>query len=424
MGQKSIKRGPGFWKLDPTLLEREDVVKEISELIPKVRLEAGDLDPQQSWEVLKLRIRETFVSLRRRVIKEREENIKELEKGIQVLSESSDLTEEELETLNHLRRELYSVMSQREHLSYLRSRCRWARFGDKPSKFFLNLEKNNYSNKVISAIFDDQDQLLVDPGDILEYEKVHFQNRYKVSVASPNEPDIFSSTDSGRLDELDCTFLDEPILREELDRALSTMKNGRSPGSDGIVVEFYKKFWHLLGDWFTESLQCAMEKGCLSVEQYRGVITLIPKKDKDRRYIKNWRPITLLNLDYKILAKCIASRLGGVITKLVSSDQTGFVAGRFIGVNILNTQDIIDACLAREEWGLIVSLDYAAAFDTLDRTFLSKVLKACNFGPNFIKWIDLMYKGAEGCVVNNGVSSGWFSMQAGLTQGCPASPLL
>lgn len=129
-------------------------------------------------------------------------------------------------------------------------------------------------------------------------------------------------------------------------------------------------------------------------------------------------------MDYKIFAKCIASRLGGVISKLISPDQSGFMAGRFIGINLRNTQDNIDSCLESNDGGLIISLDYASAFDMLDRTFLSKALKSYNFGPNFIKWVEIMYGGAEGCVINNGVSSGWFRMAAGLRQGCPASPLL
>lgn len=115
---------------------------------------------------------------------------------------------------------------------------------------------------------------------------------------------------------------------------------------------------------------------------------------------------------------------GGVIAKLVSPDQSGFVSGRFIGVNLRNTQDVIDSCLMSDDGGLIISLDYASAFDTLDRSFLSKALRFCNFGPKFVKWIDMMYCGAEGCIINNGISSGWFNMAAGLRQGCPASPLL
>lgn len=371
-----------------------------------------------------MKIREAFIKIRKRIVREREELTKELEKNIEVLSDRPDLSGEELETLHHLRRELYSIMRQKEHLSYLRSRCRWARFGDKPSKFFLNLEKNNYSNKVISSLYDDENNLLVNPEDILRFEKEHFQDRYKITVKDSHIPDLFSSGNSGRLDDLERTVLDDNLSKEELLKALSSMKNGKSPGSDGIVVEFYKKFWHLLVDWLLESLNSSFAKGSLSPEQYRGIITLIPKKDKDRRFIKSWRPITLLNIDYKIFAKCMASRLGGVIPKLVSPDQTGFVAGRFIGVNLRNTQDIIDTCSRSEEGGLIVSLDYASAFDTLDRIFLSKALNSCNFGPRFIQWVDLMYSGAKGCVVNNGNSSGWFNMEAGLRQGCPASPLL
>lgn len=74
--------------------------------------------------------------------------------------------------------------------------------------------------------------------------------------------------------------------------------------------------------------------------------------------------------------------------------------------------------------GLVTSLDYEMAFDTLDRDFLFKVLKSGNFGVTFIRWIKLLYEGAECCILNNGHSSGWFDCRAGLRQGCPASPHL
>lgn len=316
MGQKSLKRGPGFWKMDASMLEREDIVEEITALIQSVREETGLLDPQQSWEFLKLRIREFLVTARRRILKEREQSKIELEENIESLSGKADLSDAELEVLNGYRRELYGILRQKEHLSYIRSRCKWARFGEKPSKYFLNLEKSNYANKVISRLYDEKGVLLEEPEKILEFERRHFEERYKVSVHDPSASDPFSEADSGKIDDLDRACLEDPLTKEELVKAVASMKPGRSPGTDGIVIEFYKKFWHLLEDWFLDSLNFAFVKGSFSSEQYRGVITLIPKKDKDRRFIRNWRPITLLNLDYKIFAKCIASRLGGGYSKI------------------------------------------------------------------------------------------------------------
>lgn len=167
-----------------------------------------------------------------------------------------------------------------------------------------------------------------------------------------------------------------------------------------------------------------MESGWLTPNQRRGLITLIPKKNKDRRRLENWRPISLLKVDYKILAKVIANRLTHVVDKLVNVNQTGFIPGRFIGSNLRNISDVISFFQKEEGGGILASLDFAKAFDTLDRDFLFKTLKSYNFGDSLIKWVKLLYQGAQSCVINNSFSSGWFEVEAGLRQGCPASPLL
>lgn len=168
----------------------------------------------------------------------------------------------------------------------------------------------------------------------------------------------------------------------------------------------------------------SFESGWLTPNQRRGLITLIPKKNKDRRRLENWRPISLLKVDYKILAKVIANRLTHVVDKLVNVNQTGFIPGRFIGSNLRNISDVISFFQKEEGGGILASLDFAKAFDTLDRDFLFKTLKSYNFGDSLIKWVKLLYQGAQSCVINNSFSSGWFEVEAGLRQGCPASPLL
>ena len=92
-----------------------------------------------------------------------------------------------------------------------------------------------------------------------------------------------------------------------------------------------KHFFDLIGFDLIQSLNQAFEEGELSISQRRGVITLIPKEDSDLLDIQNWRPITLLNIDYKIASKALAKRIESVLPKLVHSDQTGFMKGRYIG---------------------------------------------------------------------------------------------
>jgi len=119
------------------------------------------------------------------------------------------------------------------------------------------------------------------------------------------------------------------------------MECNKTPGSDGLSDEFYKVFWKDIADIFLKSINQGYRTGQLSVTQRRGIIKLIPKKDAEPHLIKNWRPISLLNCDYKIAAKAIANRFKHVPPNLIDSDQTGFLKSRFIGENIRLIDGII-----------------------------------------------------------------------------------
>ena len=109
------------------------------------------------------------------------------------------------------------------------------------------------------------------------------------------------------------------------------MKSGKTPSSDGLPVEFYKVFWNEISACLLNTINYSYTEGKFSISQRRGIIKLIPKKkDAEPYFVKNWRPITLLNSDYKIATKAIANRLQNVLTKLINRDQTGFLKGRFI----------------------------------------------------------------------------------------------
>ena len=103
--------------------------------------------------------------------------------------------------------------------------------------------------------------------------------------------------------------LEGNIRKEEAATALLHMKNNKSPGSDGFTAEFYKFFWKDVCDFFIRSINYSFNKGELSITQKEGLITCIPKGNKDKQFLKNWRPISLLNVSYKIVSACIANRI-------------------------------------------------------------------------------------------------------------------
>ena len=112
------------------------------------------------------------------------------------------------------------------------------------------------------------------------------------------------------------------------------MKNNKTPSVDGIPIEFYKIFWHDIKDILYDSYCYSIESGSLSISQKQGIITLIPKQEKDTHYLKKWRPISLLTVDYKILSSALATRLKSELITLIHEDQTGFVKGHYIGESI------------------------------------------------------------------------------------------
>ena len=223
------------------------------------------------------------------------------------------------------------------------------------------------------------------------------------------------------VDEAKC--LEGKITLQECEIALKSMKINKSPGSDGIPTEFYQTFWTDIHPILIESLNCAYETGELSATQKRSILSLIFKKN-DKQMLKNWRPISLLNTDYKILKHVLANRLKTVITQIIHTDQNGYIKGRNIAYNIRLIQDVINYLEEDNIEGAVVFLDFQKAFDTVNHNFFHATLEQFKFGKSFIKWVRTIYNKAEACLSNNGWTSKPFEIQRGIRQGCPLSALL
>ena len=212
-------------------------------------------------------------------------------------------------------------------------------------------------------------------------------------------------------------------LKEAWDTLLS-MANNKSPGNDSFTKEFYVCFWGELGSCLVRTLNFCHEVGELTSSQRQAVISLIEKKDKDKRYIKNWRPISLLNVDLKIASKALAARIKKVIGSMILCDKTAYVKGRYMGESIRLIQDIIECADEMDEEGILFSSDIEKAFDSVDHTFIFTTRKKFGFGPDFIQWVKTLLNRPESCVMNNGKSTGYFGLERGTRQGDPLSPYI
>ena len=202
------------------------------------------------------------------------------------------------------------------------------------------------------------------------------------------------------------------------------MKNDKSPGLDGFTVEFFKFFWIDLGNFILRSLNFGYNNGTLSVTQKQGIITCLPKQDKNRVFLKNWRPISLLNVIYKLASSVIANRIKTQLSNVIHEDQKGFIAGRYIGENVRLIYDVLFETKKQNIPGMILSVDFEKAFDTVSWKFIEKVLKYFNFGPSIISWIKLFQNGSESCIIQNGFISDFLRLKRGCRQGDPISPYI
>ena len=202
------------------------------------------------------------------------------------------------------------------------------------------------------------------------------------------------------------------------------MQNNKSPGNDGLSKEFYETFWEELKKPFMYAIQKSYNIKQLCVSQRQAVIKLVEKKGRDKRFIKNWRPISLLNVDTKLISKVLAERLKNVLPDIISKNQTAYVNNRFIRERGRLINDLLEVCDTLNKKGYLVTIDIEQAFDLVNHGFLIAILEKFGFGKTFIEWIKILLKNQESCVINGGKTSPYFKLERGTRQGDPISAYL
>ena len=304
----------------------------------------------------------------------------------------------------------------------VRSRVAWHEQGERSSKYFLSLEKRNFNTKCIEYI-KDGDNLITKTEEIIEGFSNIMQNKYNICDSiSPNRSFI-SRHVRDRLSQEDQLQLDSDISMSELTHALNSMKKGKTPGSNGFPVEFFRSFWLEIGPFLYRAFRLSLSVGNGLQSHQEGIITLIPKKGKSPYTYKGWRPITLLNTDYKIISTVISNRMKSVMTKIINPAQTAYTAGRFIGENTRLLYDIIHWTKENKKTGAIMAADFEAAFESVAWSYLRVVIKELNFGPKMIQMINHLYLNTKNYsrILLNGYLGKTINLHRGIRQGDPAS---
>lgn len=335
------QRGPGFWKMNTKWLNNKDykeqVIDRIKQVVDKNKREK--LDPQMNWEMIKNEIVSHNIQYSVLKAKENKADLKMLEEAISSIENKIDLLSGNDPTLPEIIKEYIELKSkydlnltEKTNKTILNTKAKWFNEGQNSTKYFLNMQKRRYHNAGMAQIYLDDGSISTERQKILKEQKRFYEELYKedptvsFSLVNPNLNNC--------LDQNQSIETDAPLEMSELWYALKNLNDGKTPGTDGIPPEFYKIFWDELSVHLLHAFKYALEVKKLHSSARRGILNLIPKKDRGLLYVANWRPITLLNTDYKILAKALANRIQKNINKLISPEQTGFMKGRNISSNI------------------------------------------------------------------------------------------
>ena len=424
------KNGPSFWKFNASLNDDTNFVALLSESVPEWLIEFNAVtDKRVLWDLIKYRIRQMSIKYGKERAREKRERVSKIENLLRTCEENCSKcpSNENFEQLEILKIEYDNIYEDLAKGAIIRSKATWYEKGEKSNKYFLNLESHNKIKSSVRKIFNAEGTLITDPQKIRQEIESFYSDLCKNDTLSPPKTILTSflgNPDIPKLSQSDAQVCEGKLTISECFKSLQLFQNNKSPGNDGLTVEFYKAFWQVVGKIMVDSLNYSYDHGELSNSQKQAIITLIEKKDKDKRYLSNWRPISLINVDVKIGSKAIAKRLETVLPGIIHYNQCAYVKGRTIFDAIRTVDDIMEFTERYNINGTMICIDFKKAFDTVSRDFLFKTLHAYGFGYSFIQWIHTFYKNVSSCVLNNGFSTAPFSVERGVRQGDPLSAYL
>ena len=309
--KNSFARGKGFFKLNTSLLLDKDYVELIRKLIQKQKniYDEQNVNPNLKWEMIKSDIRGETIKYSSKIAKINKVKTINIERELTELQNKKQASNrEEIEKrINLLENELKTFYEKKTEGAMIRAKAKWLKDAEKNTKYFFNLEKRNYINKTIQQLINDKGDTITDFKEVLAEERSFYKSLYSKNHTvydNINEVNNFFLPDDPeipKLSEEDMLNCEGIISKDECVSAIRTFKNGKSPGTDGLPAEFYKIFWNDVIDLVIDSYQYTYDLNEMSISQRQSIITLLPKPEKDTKYLNNWRPISLLNIDYKLM---------------------------------------------------------------------------------------------------------------------------
>ena len=396
-------KGKGYWKFPDFLLTDSQFEKEMQASVTQLMADNAGTNPGLLWDTAKSGVRGFTREYLSRVKKDRQKKVVNLESDIERASKLRDSLSADpyraafyADRVKNLQARLDSVYHElnAEKLKWHKAQNYYE--SNRCTKYYF--KQPGAKNDAIKCVYNSEGNLVHDSKQVLHECRKYYDNLYSQPPRAVNESlreKFLARIPRDALTQKGYDILAREISLDELYQALKQMKKGTVPGEDGLTVQFYIKYWDFFKQMIFDSYRHAFETGKLSISQRKGLIRLLPKRDKNPLFVSSWRPICLLDVDFKVLTKVFSLRLAASLPDLIHPDQKGFVPHRTIHENLMDLQSIIADVENNNSKGMLILLDIHKAFDTLSWSFLRKVLQQYNFPEYFVTWFDIFYNEKE-----------------------------
>lgn len=416
--EERIKWGTGMWKYNSRILDNQDNMTKFREIWNEHKTTKWQYENiGQYWEKSKQLAKKVLISMASEMKRCEDSEEKQLTSELKAehANPNSCTTK-----IRELKAQLRSLEEIRMEGAAIRNKVDWATKGEKCTKFFFSLEKRKTNNRQIESLINDQGNELSEKYDVLNFTENFYQKRFTKTEIDPTKMEELINTITRTLTNNENEPLNVPFTMEELENTFRNMKPNKSPGGDGFTPEFYRQTWDLVARDLLDTMNHIFLSSEIPLSMTQGVITLIYKKG-DRKMLNNWRPICLLNTDYKAMSRMIAARFDPLLPQLISSDQTCGIRLRNIADSLICLQDTYDYCAQFNRKCAFYALDFFGAFDLCDHTYMLRVLEKINVGSRMLRLLETIMTNMYTSVMVNGARTRYFRITRSTRQGDPCS---
>ncbi|KZS03340.1 Uncharacterized protein APZ42_033958, partial [Daphnia magna] len=407
---EKTKKGNILWKLNTSTLYDPDFQNELEIFISNAKQKKKEYRNITHWWEREIKEKFKIMCTRYSKNKFKERNSKKnfYIKCLDQVKAEIDQGQNNFDDYYFIKNILKNIYLKDEEGKKIRGKLNYFIGNETVSVAKLIKEKTNGENRTITEL-EENDTGTKNP-DVHQTIFLFYERLYSLCNHNPVKRQEFLNNLSVRVSQDMNLDLVKKITEDEVWNAIETMPQNKSPGIDGLPVEFYKKIWPWLKEEITIMFNHILDTEELSKTQTTGIITLL-HKGGSRKILSNWRPISLLCSDYKILAKILTLRLKKILPYIIGQEQTGGLANRDISQNLttyrnviewFSSQDTYKGSNLREKGAAIVSMDFEKAYDMVDRTFLYEVLLKMGFSQIFIRNIKSLYESSFSKVYVNG----------------------